>query len=119
MLIVVLPADTGWNVEVPLVAPALKVTGVVMVPTAVLELLVVTLTGAAPGRTPCARPVGANEPASSIEGAMVTAESPLALLLILPLVMTNPEGCRPTVVVPSLKPSAFAVSVTLPEFAKP
>jgi hypothetical protein len=46
------PAPTGWNVVVAVVAPAAKTTGlVVMVPTAVLELVKGTLTGVTWGMT--------------------------------------------------------------------
>src|SRR5512146_3076589 len=113
MLIVVLPAATGWKVEVAVETFAAKLTGFVTVATPVFELVITTLAGAAPGRTACRVPVGFND-ASSTDVAMVTLLSPVEPLLMLELTMTNPAGARVIVVVLSVRSVPFAVRVTVP-----
>src|SRR5512143_440983 len=117
MLTLVDPAATGWKVEVALLALAANDIGLVTVATPVLELTMPTLTGAAPGRTPCEAPDGTSAPFST-EVPTVTVPSPVEPLLLFPLVITKPEGASVIVVVPSVRSVPVAVRVTVPLLAR-
>ena len=113
-LTVVVPALTAWNVAVAAFEFTLNATGLEIVATAGLELLSVRFTGLAPGRKPWAVPVGASVPGCKTAVPSVTVVSPVAPLLMFPLVMTNPEGMSVTVAEPSLRPVPLALIVTVP-----
>ncbi len=93
----VVPAATGWNVEMPVACPPVNTTGEVTVPAAVLLLVTGTFT-VTPPRTGCSterlRSLGLSSAA-----ATVIPESVPTVEVKFVVVTTNPDGFTVTLIV--------------------